>query len=301
MTKRAIIIDTDPGLDDAVAILFALTCGHFNVRGLTSVAGNIGIDNATRNACRLLAAMDRSDIPVVIGANAPIRRKAIDMVDVHGQDGVHGLSLPEPKADALPGAVDWMAQLLLSEPKGTVDILALAPLTNIAHLIQRHPDAVDRIGRLIVMGGAVDEPGNVGARSEFNFATDPEATDIVFRAGLDLTIIPLDVTRLVRATPVHVQAMRGTTAGNIAADVIDLYFGNGRESRPLHDPCVMLYAVRPDLFGIEARELAVDLGEGPDGGALMPAIPGSPSQKYALRVDAEAALDLLIRGLAGRV
>lgn len=298
MTNRSIIIDTDPGLDDAVAILFAINSGRFDIRGLTTVAGNIGIENTTSNAARLLTAMGRSDIPVVIGAETPLRRAAIDIVAIHGQDGIQGLSLPQQTVSALPDAVGWMAKLLHSEPAGSIDVLALGPLTNLANLVTRDPEAAKRIGRLIVMGGAVNEPGNVGARSEFNFATDPEAAHIVFRAGLDLTVIPLDVTRKVRVVPAQLEQMRGTQAGNIAADVIALYFGDGRESRPLHDPCVMLYALEPDLFEIEERNLAVDLEDGTDAGALKPGRPGLPLKKFALRVNADGALKLLIDGLA---
>ena len=297
MTKRRVIIDTDPGLDDALAILHALNCGRFDVFGLTTVAGNIGIGNTTRNAARLLAAMGRSDIPVVAGAAQPLTRKVIDIADIHGTDGLHGLVLPEPQAAPLAGAVQWIADLLLREPAGSIDILALGPLTNIAVLLTDHPAAAARIGQLIAMGGAVEEKGNIGPRSEFNFATDPEAADIAFRAGLDLTIVPLDVTRKVRADADFVASLRGTTAGNIAADVIELYFGNGLESRPLHDPCVMLLALEPSLFDIEDRRLAIDLTDPIDAGALNPADPTAPTQKVAMRVDVKGVLNLLTEGL----
>lgn len=297
MIKHRVIIDTDPGLDDALAILHALNCGRFDVLGLTTVAGNIGIDNTTRNAARLLTAMGRSDIPVVAGATQPLTRQVIDIADIHGTDGLHGLVLPEPVVPPQSGAVEWMAQLLLSEPAGTIDILALGPLTNIALLLTDHPAAAARIGRIIAMGGAVEEKGNIGPRSEFNFATDPEAADIVFRAGLDLTLVPLDVTRKVRADAAFVASLRGSTASDIAADVIELYFGNGRESRPLHDPCVMLLALEPSLFEIEERQLAIDLTDPIDAGALNPAEPTAQIQKVAMRVDVKGVLDLLTEGL----
>jgi purine nucleosidase/pyrimidine-specific ribonucleoside hydrolase len=297
MTKHRVIIDTDPGLDDALAILHALNCGRFDVFGLTTVAGNIGIGNTTRNAARLLAAMGRSDIPVVAGAAQPLTRQVIDIADIHGTDGLHGLVLPEPQAAPLAGAVQWIADLLLREPAGSIDILALGPLTNIAVLLTDHPAAAARIGQLIAMGGAVEEKGNIGPRSEFNFATDPEAADIVFRAGLDLTIVPLDVTRKVRADAAFVASLRGSTAGDIAADVIELYFGNGRESRPLHDPCVMLLALEPSLFDIEDRRLAIEREDAVDAGALNPAGPTAPVQHVAMRVDVKGVLDLLTEGL----
>ncbi|GLQ09108.1 hypothetical protein GCM10007913_10400 [Devosia yakushimensis] len=294
MTNRRIIIDTDPGLDDALAILHALNCGRFEVLGLTTMAGNIGIDNTTRNAGRLLAAMGRSDIPVITGAAKPLARGMIDISDIHGSDGLHGLALPEPQATPPSDAVVWMADLLLAEPASSVDIFALGPLTNIAGLITQHPEAAARIGQIIAMGGAVDEPGNIGPRSEFNFATDPEAADIVLRASLDLTLVPLDVTRKVRADTAYMTALRGTKPGDIAADIIALYFGTGRESRPLHDPCVMLLALEPSLFDIEPRHLSVDLTDDP--GALSPA-QDQPATKVALRVNAKGVLDLLAEGL----
>lgn len=294
MTSRRIIIDTDPGLDDALAILHALNCGRFEVLGLTTMAGNIGLDNTTRNAGRLLAAMGRGDIPVIAGATKPLQRGMIDISDIHGSDGLYGLTLPAPQAAPLPDAVTWMAELLLAEPSDSIDILALGPLTNIAGLILQHPAAAERIGKIIAMGGAVDEPGNIGPRSEFNFATDPEAADIVLRAGLDLTLVPLDVTRKVRADTAFMTSLRGTTAGDIAAEIIALYFGSGRESRPLHDPCVMLLALEPGPFEIEDRKLSVDLQGDP--GALSPA-PDQPATKVALRVDAESVLGLLAAGL----
>ena len=305
MSKQRVIIDTDPGLDDAVAILFALSCGQFDVLGLTTVAGNIGIKATTHNSLRLLAAMGREDIPVVQGADTPLRRESIDIVAIHGQDGVQGLVLPEPNVAALPepsvvphhDAVGWLAQTLLGEPAGSLTILALGPMTNLAKLIKVHPEAASRIGRIIAMGGAVDEPGNVGARSEFNFATDPEAAHIVFRAGIELIVIPLDVTRKVRVDIAQVELMRGTVAGDIAADVITLYFGEGKQSRPLHDPCVMLYALQPDLFTVEERLVAVDLEEGTDAGALKPARADAPVQHIAMRVDSAAAIALLTEGL----
>ncbi|UXN72513.1 nucleoside hydrolase [Devosia sp. A8/3-2] len=294
MTNRRIIIDTDPGLDDAPAILHALNCGRFEVLGLTTMAGNIGLDNTTRNAGRLLAAMGRSDIPVITGAAKPLARGVIDISDIHGSDGLHGLALPGPQAAPRPDAVALDGRFALAEPAGSVDIFAPGPLTNIAGLITRHPAAAARVGQIIAMGGAVDEPGNIGPRSEFNFATDPEAANIVLRAGRDLTLVPLDVTRKVRAGTAYMAALRGNPPGDIAADIIALYFGTGRESRPLHDPCVMLRRSTRACSDIEDRHLSVDLAGDP--GALSPAA-DQPATKIALRVNAKGVLDLLAAGL----
>ncbi|MDB5538142.1 MAG: nucleoside hydrolase [Devosia sp.] len=294
-STRRVIIDTDPGLDDAVAILFALNSRRFDVLGLTSVAGNIGINITTKNAGRLLALLDRESIPVITGAAAPLARKGIEEAGIHGNDGLGGVVLPEPLAKPHGYAPFWMAEQLRANHAGSVDILALGPLTNIALLLRDHADAARRIGSLIVMGGVVHDKGNVGPHSEFNFACDPEAVDAVLRSGLDVTLIPLDVTRKVRASVEFVQALRTGIAGNAAADLISAYFQDGHESRPLHDPCVMLLALAPELFGIETRNVSVDLSDGPDAGAL---VAGMASVKIAMRVDVEGVLGLLAQGLA---
>jgi purine nucleosidase/pyrimidine-specific ribonucleoside hydrolase len=298
--SRAVVIDTDPGIDDAVAILLALKSPEFDIRGLTTVAGNIGIATTTRNAGRILALAGRSDIPVVAGAPMPLSRKGFDTADIHGSDGLGGVEFPEPMEPPAGDAVGWLARQLESRPSGALDILALGPLTNIARLACDHPGAAARIGRIIAMGGAIRERGNIGPRSEFNMAADPEAADAVLRSGLDLTLIPLDVTRKVRATRDYTAALaaRGGIEAATAAGLIDAYFQSttGGESRPLHDPCVMILAIAENLFGIETIKLKVDLGDGPDAGALMVADDGAPV-RVAMRVDAGGALGLL----AGRL
>ncbi|MET0741982.1 MAG: nucleoside hydrolase, partial [Microvirga sp.] len=195
------VIDTDPGIDDAIAILFALASPEFAIAGITTVGGNIGLASTTRNAGRLLALSGRRDIAVVPGAASPLLRPAPSPLAMHGDDGLGGIPLPEPSAPPQAGsAAAWLGALLQDNPAGTIQILALGPLTNVALLLRDHPAAAARIGRIIAMGGTVREPGNAGPHSEFNFASDPEAAAMVVGAGLPLTIVPLDVTRRVRAT-----------------------------------------------------------------------------------------------------
>jgi purine nucleosidase/pyrimidine-specific ribonucleoside hydrolase len=298
---RPIVIDTDPGLDDAVAILYALSRTEaFDLRGITTVAGNIGLATTTRNAGRLLALMGRADVPVIAGADRPLARPGIDETRIHGADGLGGVALPEPLAPAQTDAPGWLARLLAAEPVGTIDLLCLGPLTNLALLLRHHPGAARRLRRVIAMGGAVDEPGNVGPRTEFNLASDPEATAVVLAAGLDLVLVPLDVTRKVRAARADLARMAGAgPAARTSGALIAAYFDSTRtmskqaESRPLHDPCVMLLADRPDLFLLQTRSLAVDCRGEP--GAL---IPGPHRVNVALGVDGPAALAALIDGLA---
>jgi len=291
MTRR-VIIDTDPGLDDAVAILFALASGLFDVIGVTTLAGNIGLERTTANAGALLTAMGRSDIPVISGAATAMLRDNIDASVIHGDDGLRGVTLPEALMSPQSGAVDWLARTLTDAPSGSIDILALGPLTNMAQLVTHHPAAAERIGHLIVMGGTIHEPGNAGPMAEFNFAFDPEAVSTVLRSGIKTTIVPLDVTRRVRADRPYVKALRQTPAGDIAANLITAYLQDDRQSRPLHDPCVMLLAVAPGLFEVERFCLGVDLALDADAGTLRLSETGSPVN-VAMRVDVEGALALL--------
>lgn len=297
---RAIVIDTDPGLDDAVAILYALSRPEaFDLRGITTVAGNIGLDRTTRNAGRLLAVMGRGDIPVIAGADRPLMRPGIDETRIHGADGLGGVALPDPLAPAGQGAVDWLAGLLTAEAPGTLDLLCLGPLTNLAHLLERHPGAARRLRRVIAMGGAVDERGNVGPRAEFNLACDPEAARAVLAAGLDLTLIPLDVTRRVRATRADLDRLAGGgPAAATSAALIAAYFEatTGTDSRPLHDPCVMLLAAGAARFDCQDLRLRIDCGAAPDAGALTRDPDGAPV-RVALGVDGAGALAALVAGL----
>lgn len=294
--KKRVIIDTDPGLDDAIAILFALGSDQFEVLGLTTVAGNIGLERTTKNAGGLLAVMGRSDVPVISGTDLPLTRELQDLVAiVHGTDGLKGVSLPEPLAKPLDDAPAWIARTLAAAEPGSIDILALGPLTNIAHVLTEHPEVTDRIGEIIVMGGTIHEPGNSGPNSEFNFASDPEAASVVIGSSAKVTIIPLDVTRQVRAQTDYVGGLPDTPHGRLARELLTAYLQDGRQSRPLHDPCVMLAAIDPTIFRIENMKLDIDLGDDPDAGRLLVDRRGKPID-VALGVDAERALTLLRTG-----
>ncbi len=297
-----VLIDTDPGLDDAVGILFALSDSRFEVEAVTAVAGNIGIDTTTRNVGHLLAAMGRGDIPYASGAAAPLRGMAINEAAIHGADGLGGVALPAPlSAPDSRSATALLAGHLLAAPKGALTILALGPLTNLALLARDAPHAYARIGRIIAMGGTIAGPGNAGPHAEFNIAADSVAAQMVFDAPVPLTLIPLDVTRQLRAEPGDLDRLSalGTDAATLASALIRAYFSDnqGRQSRPLHDPCVMLMALAPQLFGTQTMRITVDcqthmgrLIQSPDGAAI----------DVAITVDAPLALETLWRGL-GRV
>jgi purine nucleosidase/pyrimidine-specific ribonucleoside hydrolase len=289
-----IIIDTDPGIDDAIAILYALRHPYLKVAAITTVAGNIGLSVTTRNAGRICA-LAGVEVPVHAGAAAPMGVEARPETGIHGNDGLGGVSFPEPAtAPKSTDAVTAMGMLLMAHPPQTIDLHCLGPLTNLAHLLQRAPDAAARIRRVIAMGGAVDGPGNVGPKAEFNIAHDPHAALIVLASGLDFTLIPLDATRQFRADAAYIAALRDTGAGPAIASaaLIEAYFAatNGAESRPLHDPCVPLLAMRPEAFEVVERGLGVEL----DTGAL---VAGPHVIKVAMGLDATALRAELLEGL----
>ncbi|WP_068118874.1 nucleoside hydrolase [Tropicimonas marinistellae] len=293
------IIDTDPGIDDAIAILFALRHPGIEVVALTTVAGNIGLPVTTDNAGRI-AALAGVTVPVHPGAAAPLGREAKNEVRIHGADGLGGVTFPEAQEPpSKTGAVAAMSDLLMAAEPGVMDLFCLGPLTNIARLLTDAPESAERIGRVVAMGGAVDEPGNVAGNAEFNLGHDPEAAAAVLAAGLDLTLIPLDATRQFRADAVYLEQLRETGAAPAiaTADLIDAYFeqtahqAKGVESRPLHDPCVPLLALHPDLFHVETRGLQVDVSTG----AL---IPGPTETSVAMGLDAKSLRDRLLGGLS---
>jgi purine nucleosidase len=199
----SILIDTDPGIDDAIALLYALRSGQ-PVTAITTVAGNLGLAVTTRNAGRITALAGVA-VPVHAGAAAPLHSEARPEIGIHGDDGLGGVAFPELSAPADPeDAVTALTRHLMTQPPGHFTLFCLGPLTNLAMLLQTAPEAARRLGPVIAMGGAVHEPGNAGSRAEFNLAHDAHAAAIVLAAGLDLTLIPLDATRQLRADAAYI-------------------------------------------------------------------------------------------------
>ncbi|MFQ7537205.1 MAG: nucleoside hydrolase [Clostridium sp.] len=192
MNKRPIIIDTDPGIDDALAIAIALFSEELDVRLITTVAGNVGLDKVTYNALRLLKYFEREDVPVAMGADRPLIREYEDAASVHGKSGMEGFDFEEPTQQPLKeNAVDAMRSAIMnsSEP---VTLVPIAPLTNIALLLKTYPEVKRNIREIVLMGGSASR-GNKGVMAEFNIALDPEAAHMVFHSGVKLTMVGLDV------------------------------------------------------------------------------------------------------------
>ena len=257
MPPRKIIIDTDPGQDDAVAILLALASpGEIELLGLTAVAGNVPLALTAKNARIVCELAGRREVKVFAGCDAPLSRKLVTAEHVHGKTGLDGPRLPEPSMKLQPThAVDFLIETLRAEPPGSVTLCPIGPLTNIATAFARAPDIVPRIAEIVLMGGAYFEVGNITPSAEFNIYVDPEAADIVFRSGVPLTVMPLDLTHKALTTRERVEAFRalGTPVGRAVAEWTDFFERFDKEKygsagAPLHDPCVIAYLIAPALF-----------------------------------------------------
>ena len=266
---RKIIIDTDPGQDDAVAILLALASPeNVEVLGVVAVAGNVPLPLTERNARIVCELAGKPQTRVFAGCDAPMSRRLVTAEHVHGKTGLDGPQLPDPVMPLQDQhGVDFIIETLRAEAPGTVTLCPLGPLTNIATAFQRAPDIVARVAEIVLMGGAYFEVGNITPAAEFNIYVDPQAADIVFKSGAKLTVMPLDVTHKALTTRPRVDAFRamGTEPGRMVAEWTDFFerFDKekyGSEGAPLHDPCVIAYLIRPDLFS--GRQINVEIETG---------------------------------------
>lgn len=263
---RKIIIDTDPGQDDAVAILLALASpGELEVLGVTAVAGNVPLALTQKNARIICELAGKPAIRVFAGCDRPLARPLVTAEHVHGKTGLDGPIMAEPTMPLQSQhAVDFIIDTLRAEPAGTVTLCPLGPLTNIATALQRAPDIAPRIQEIVLMGGAYFEVGNITPAAEFNIYVDPEAAEIVFRSGIPLVVMPLDVTHKALTTRPRIEAFRaiGTEPGRMVAEWSDFFERfdmqkYGSEGAPLHDPCVIAWLLCPELFS--GRHINVEI------------------------------------------
>jgi purine nucleosidase len=254
---RKIIIDTDPGQDDALAILLALASPEeLDVLGIVAVSGNVGLTQNALNALKVVELSGRRDVAVYAGCERPMRRTLVTAEYVHGKTGLDGPALPSPKLrlERLHG-VDFLIETLRREPGKSVTLCALGPLTNLAMAFVKAPDIVPRIERIVLMGGGCFEGGNTTPAAEFNIYVDPEAADVVFRSGVPITQVPLDLSHAMLTTKPRIAALRalGNRTGIAAAEMLEFFERYdeekyGWEGGPLHDPCVIAWLLQPDLF-----------------------------------------------------
>jgi inosine-uridine nucleoside N-ribohydrolase len=270
-----LIIDSDPGLDDALAIGLAAASPELQLLAVTTVGGNADVHRCTENALRLLHLYGRGDVPVAEGAAGALLGSVVRATEVHGESGIGTIELPPAQAAMVPeGAVALMARLIEASPD-PVAIAPIGPLTNVALLLRLYPHLAPRIAHLCLMGGSIGE-GNFTVSAEFNIAADPEAADVVFRSGVPITMIGLDVTHQALLDRDDANALRalGTASGRIAADLTDYALDRNLEwsgslTTAIHDAVAIAHLLVPDLVAVARYHVVVDTTDGPARGRTI--------------------------------
>lgn len=304
-----IILDCDPGHDDAIAIVLALASPELDVKAITSSAGNQTPEKTLRNVLRMLTLLQRQDIPVAGGARKPLMRELIIADNVHGESGLDGPALPEPDfAPQSVTAVELMAKTLRESPQ-PVTIVATGPQTNVALLLNSHPELHDKIARIVMMGGAM-VLGNWQPAAEFNIYVDPEAAEIVFQSGIPVVMAGLDVTHRAQIHGLDIERFRqlGNPVATIVAELLDFFMEYHKDAKwgftgaPLHDPCTIAWLLKPELFTSVGRWVGVETqGKYTQGMTVVDyyfLTGNQPNTTVLLDVDREGFVDLLAERLA---
>ena len=300
-----IILDCDPGHDDAIALILALASPELELKAVTTSAGNQTPDKTLRNALRILTLLQRSDIPVAGGAVKPLMRELIIADNVHGESGLDGPDLPEPNfAPQTCNAVELIAQTLRASQQ-PVTVVATGPLTNIALLLTSHPELHAKISRIVIMGGAA-MLGNWTPAAEFNIYVDPEAAEIVFQSGLRIVMAGLDVTHRAQIMSEDIERFRhlGNPVADVVADLLDFFMEYHKQEKwgfqgaPLHDPCTIAWLIKPEIFTCVDRWVGVETqGKYTQGMTVVDyysLTANQPNTTVMMDVDRQAFVDLLV-------
>ncbi|ADO49399.1 pyrimidine-specific ribonucleoside hydrolase RihA [[Enterobacter] lignolyticus] len=304
-----IIIDCDPGHDDAITIVLALASPELSVKAITSSAGNQTPEKTLRNVLRMLTLLNRSDIPVAGGAVKPLMRELIIADNVHGESGLDGPALPEPGFAPQPcTAVELMAKTLRESPE-PVTLVSTGPQTNVALLLNSHPELHSNIARIVIMGGAMTL-GNWTPAAEFNIFVDPEAAEIVFQSGIPVVMAGLDVTHKAQIHAEDIERFRaiGNPTATIVAELLDFFMEYHKQEKwgfvgaPLHDPCTIAWLLKPEIFTAVDRWVGVETqGKYTQGMTVVDyyfLTGNQPNATVILDVDRQAFVDLLAERLA---
>ncbi|MCF5869716.1 pyrimidine-specific ribonucleoside hydrolase RihA [Aeromonas veronii] len=303
-----VILDCDPGHDDAIALILALASPELKVLAVTTSAGNQTPDKTLNNALRILTLLGRDDIPVAAGAPKPLARELIIADNVHGESGLDGPKLPDPAfaPQAMTG-LELMAKCLRESPQ-PVTLVPTGPLTNIALLLAAHPELKGKIARIVLMGGAAGA-GNWTPAAEFNIYVDPEAADMVFKSGIPITMCGLDVTHEAQVMDEDIERVRAITnpVAQCVAGLLDFFMIYHRDPKwgftgaPLHDPCTIAWLLAPELFhGVECRVDIETSGEHTVGMTVVDryGLTGKPANALVLLgLDRPGFIDLLVTRL----
>jgi inosine-uridine nucleoside N-ribohydrolase len=302
-----VVIDCDPGHDDAVALLLALASPELHLLGVTTVAGNQTLEKTTANAIRVLELAARGDVPVAAGADRPLLRELVVADWVHGESGLDGPALAPPGAAPLDRrAVDFLAEIVAASDE-PVTLIPTGPLTNVALLLERHPEIAARLARIVLMGGSIAE-GNVTPAAEFNIWADPEAAAAVFGSGLDVTMVGLDVTHQALLTPHYAERLRASgRPGAFVAELADFFHGfhaqtYGFDGPPVHDAVAVAHVVWPDLLETLDRHVAIELESELCRGRTVvdrwQRTGNAPNAAVAVEIDADRFLERLVERIS---
>lgn len=311
VSRTSIIFDCDPGVDDAFALFLAFASpDELDLLAITTVAGNVEAALTARNARIIRQLAGREDVPVYAGAETPLARPPIVASHFHGESGLGNLPVFEPTlGDASGHAASFIVDTVMSRPAGTVSMAVTGPMTNLALALELSPKIAERLGEVVVMGGARREGGNITASAEYNIYADPHAADVVFSSGCRIATLGLDATHQVRATPERVEAIRAldSVAARSVADLLDFSVDVekrlvGGDSPPLHDPCTIAYLLAPELFTAVPVDLRVETGSMLTIGhtAVEFRLPEGfeASTRWVTHVDHEAVFALMLERLA---
>jgi inosine-uridine nucleoside N-ribohydrolase len=301
--SRPIIIDTDPGIDDALALFLACASPELDIRAATSVAGNVGINRTTRNAAHLLRLGGRSAVPVYRGADRPLRHKLETIEDIHGQNGLGGVELPGDAPIHGPGtATEALIRLLNDANHASVTVVLLGPQTNMALALQQNPGIAWAVKEFVVMGGSIDpNGGNATAFAEFNIHTDPEAAAIVRQAGRPMIWFPLEVARQASVDRAWIEKLRaaGTPCAIAGAQMLDFYLRSFEKPQAaLYDPLTVLWMIAPELFELRDADLQIVTGDSAEAGqTLFTLLDSEGPVRVATSCDAPRARAVLLERL----
>lgn len=304
-----IILDTDPGIDDALALFLALASPEVQLEAVTTVHGNVPVELTTRNALGLLEIAGRSDIPVARGSAQPLVRVPVDAKYVHGPTGLGTLTLPEPSASVVkPTAADLIIERVLAAP-GELTLVAVGPLTNLALALRREPGIASQVREVVIMGGALRVPGNVTPAAEFNIYADPHAAQVVFKAGWPLRLVSLDATNTAVVTREQTRqlARQQSAVSRCIEEMLEFYFevfdpAYGNHGLRLHDPLALAAVFRPDFIHWEPAYVDVELTGTLTFGETVAFFPRpsapAPNMQVSAGVDAERFVAWFLERLA---
>jgi purine nucleosidase len=305
MSPKRIIIDTDPGVDDALAFLLALASPEIQLEALTTTQGNVTLEKATRNALSVLELAHASHVPVASGSVVPLVQPLRASAHVHGESGLGNAQLPQPQTKPVqPHAVDYLIERVLAEP-GEISIFPIGPMTNLGMAIRKEPRFAGAVKELVIMGGAILEHGNITPQAEFNIFVDPHAAHIVFHSAIPITLIPLDVTHKCMLLQEHVDRLMRIRSpiSRFIRDVIEVYIkfsaDIGHAGCALHDPLTLATVIAPELLTLKEYFVDVDISGGVSMGKTFADVLNVTKQpanmKVAINVRGEDFIELFVQ------